>query len=450
MKKVFNFSIPIFLFSIIIFSFNACVDQDFDEPPRDGGITDYETNSTVEAVKKIYEDFNANVPPDEVAIAFITEDVVIGGIVTADDASGNFYKELVMEDATGGIKISLEFTDFNNDYPIGRQIWVKCRGLVIDKYQDSYEIGGGIDEDGRLEGIQRGLADDFIIRGLRGEYIIPEVSSMGNLSLGDVNRLVTLENVEFIDGETDVVFSDNVGLTSVNRNLKDCNGNTILLRTSGYADFAGSTTPAGNGNITAVVGAFNDDLQLFIRDLNDVAAMTGARCSGGGGNPPGGDCDVEEDFSGGTTFDPINETGWTNVAVAGTEPWVYRDFDNDFFAHKQGYQSDDPNIESWLVTPAIDLSTAKVLNFESETAFWAHDGLSVWFSNDFNGNVENATWNQLSANLAGENNANYERVNSGNINLPVGGTGYVAFKYVGDNTTNTSTYRIDNIFVCKP
>ncbi len=442
MKKVFNFSILFLLFSVIIFSFQACVDQEFDEPPRDGGVTDYETNSTIAQLKAIHSGFD---------ITQISDDIVIGGIVTADDASGNFYKELVMEDETGAIKLSLEFTDFNNEYPIGRQIWVNCKGLFMDFYQDSYEIGGSIDNEGRLVGIEENLVNDFVVKGPREQFLTPTVGKISDFGLGDVNRLITLENVELIDGETGVVFADAVNLSSVNRNLEDCFGSSILLRTSGFADFAGELTPELNGNLTGILGAWNGDLQMFIRDLNDVSTMTGDRCDGIIINPPpSGDCDVEEDFTGGTAFDPISETGWTNVAVVGNDTWIYRDFSDDFFAHMQSYQSPDPANEAWLVSPSIDLSTQKILNFETETAFWAHDGLTVWVSTDFSGNVETATWDQLNPTLAGSSNDNYERVPSGDVSLPVGGTGHVAFRYVGDAAANTSTYRVDNVFICKP
>lgn len=55
------------------------------------------------------------------------------------------------------------------------------------------------------------------------------------------------------------------------------------MRTSGFSDFCTQKTPTGKGSITGVLGIYNGDYQLYIRDLSDVD-MTGARCGGVSGN----------------------------------------------------------------------------------------------------------------------------------------------------------------------
>ena len=56
----------------------------------------------------------------------------------------------------------------------------------------------------------------------------------------------------------------------------------VLVRSSGFADFAAALTPTGKGPLTAVFSVYNSDRQLYIRDLKDVAGMTGARCASSG------------------------------------------------------------------------------------------------------------------------------------------------------------------------
>src|SRR4051794_6671181 len=41
----------------------------------------------------------------------VTEDKTIGGVVIADDRSGQFYKTIVIQDETGGISVSLDAYD---------------------------------------------------------------------------------------------------------------------------------------------------------------------------------------------------------------------------------------------------------------------------------------------------------------------------------------------------
>ena len=63
--------------------------------------------------------------------------------------------------------------------------------------------------------------------------------------------------------------------------MEDCNGNEVLLRTSGFADFGNQPTPNGNGTVVGVLTKYLNDYQLYIRNLDDVS-MPNARCGGGG------------------------------------------------------------------------------------------------------------------------------------------------------------------------
>ena len=88
------------------------------------------------------------------------------------------------------------------------------------------------------------------------------------------------------------------------------------------------------------------------------------------------------------------------------------------------------------------------MTFESAKAFWTHDGLTVWISTDFDGtNVEDATWEPLTATLAMQNDADHEFIPSGDVALPIATKGFVAFRYQGTASANTGTYRIDNVVV---
>jgi hypothetical protein len=91
------------------------------------------------------------------------------------------------------------------------------------------------------------------------------------------------------------------------------------------------------------------------------------------------------------------------------------------------------------------------LSFATAKTFWKHDGLSVWSSSNFDGkNVATATWTPINAPIAGNTAADNTWVPSGDIPLTAnGGKIYIGFKYVGDKTTNTTTYRVDNVKVRK-
>src|SRR5690349_9147375 len=82
---------------LLAVSFIACVKTEFDEPPTGGDGKDIPTNTTIADLKTRHE---VNGGYD-----LITEDLVIGGVVTIDDRTGNYYKTIVIQDSTGGIEL---------------------------------------------------------------------------------------------------------------------------------------------------------------------------------------------------------------------------------------------------------------------------------------------------------------------------------------------------------
>ncbi len=67
--------------------------------------------------------------------------------------------------------------------------------------------------------------------------------------------------------------------SATNRNIKDCSSGSIILRTSGYAQFQSELTPTGNGSLTAIYTRHNNTPQLFIRNTDDVQ-FNNERCDG--------------------------------------------------------------------------------------------------------------------------------------------------------------------------
>jgi len=83
----------------------------------------------------------------------ITENWIIKGQVVSSDKAGNVYRELYIQDATGGIDVKVGKSSMYNDYKVGQWIYVKCQDLTLGEY--GYKSGnyGG---DGML---QLGMAD---------------------------------------------------------------------------------------------------------------------------------------------------------------------------------------------------------------------------------------------------------------------------------------------------
>lgn len=248
----------------------SCVDLEFDEPPVEGIDPNITANATIADLKNIYL-------PGQLTV--IEEDVVVKGIVVADDRSGNFYRNFIFQDETAGIEILINLTDAYNFFPIGRELYIDCKGLVLGEYNGIIQLGGYIyTEDG---GQQLGDIIDYNTRIARGQIVgepEPKVKTINELTADDISTLVRLENVEFLCEEVNLPYSDPIGRVTLNRTITDCDGNTIVLRSSGFADFAAELIPQGNGSITGIYSVFGDTKQFYIRELDDVQ-LTEARCT---------------------------------------------------------------------------------------------------------------------------------------------------------------------------
>ncbi len=265
----------IVLFSLLVVS--GCVKDEFDEPPAGGTDPNITSNTTIADLKALHQlgDFEE-----------ITEDVIIEGVVIADDQSGNFYKTIVIQDETGGIQLSIEGNSLYTTYRIGRRIFVKCQGLYLGDYNNVIQIGGGTSVDPEfneleLDRIPTTMLNDIIFLGEWDVPVEPAVKSITELGFNDISTLVTISEAEFSPADRDQPYADAVTFSSINRTINGCNGGSILLRTSGYCSFANDITPSGSGSITAVFSVFGTDAQLFIRTPEDVQ-MEGTACNGGG------------------------------------------------------------------------------------------------------------------------------------------------------------------------
>ncbi|MGB1205106.1 MAG: DUF5689 domain-containing protein [Chitinophagales bacterium] len=317
MKNKTNYQKYIAVLCLLAFvaTFTACVKTDFDEPPVGGEDPDITANATIADLRALHTIGG---------LEEITEDWIVDAIVVADDQSGNFYQTLVIQDETGGIDLKIDASDLYNDYPAGRKIYINCKGLMLGDYNGLTQLGGGtslFNGQEELDGIQQALISSYITKGPSQQEVTPTVVSINDLAAFPTNpylsQLVKLENVEFSSSDAGLPYATYDAATdyraSENRTVQDCNGNNLVLRSSGYSTFVSELTPTGNGSLTVIFSIFGDTPQIYIRDLDDVN-MTENRCdgSGGGGGGTGGEqpgeltaiADVRAAFASGNTSGP--------------------------------------------------------------------------------------------------------------------------------------------------
>jgi len=398
-----------------------------------------EANATIADIKALSPTGN---------LTQINGDLVVDVTVTADDEYGNFYKKIYVQDETGGLQIGLNMKDlFRRGYKVGNKLRIKAQGLYIAKKYDEYVLGDIYH--GSIGRIVDDIDQDHLFVLNETQEPSFDVKALNSFTNDDLGKLVRVENVQFRyqDVDEQLAFSDSDNYPqhpkSANRILKNCNGDEVIVRTSGYAAFADAHTPALNGTVTGILGVYNGDYQIYIRNIQDLD-MTNERCQAE---------KLMESFGRVVKDEPIDLAGWTNYTEAGSRPWFGAFYGNavNHYAEMNAYRSGESLNISWLVSPGIQIQSGDVLNFDTAKAYWKHNALSIWISTDFNGvDVTGATWQPLSARLATDTDPNHAWINSGDVDLSAyaGQTVYIAFKYVGgDNPHGTTTYRIDNVVV---
>ncbi|HNS16557.1 MAG TPA: DUF5689 domain-containing protein [Bacteroidales bacterium] len=407
---------------LLIIALTGCVKQEFDTPPIDqipvGELV------TIGDLYQLYQ--------DEGTYTF-TDDRSLYAVVTMDETSGNIYRSAFIQDATGGINLHLLES---GGLRVGDSIRVYLKNCILSTYNNLHQIDN-VDNDSN------------IIILANQQYLTPERVNISQIQAGGYEaHLVTLDSVQFMQTELGKTYAD--AEASANRMLEDCNGNSLIVRTSNYATFATDEVPGGNGNIIGIISKYGADYQLYIRTTSEVT-LEGERCEGGGGGGVEPVDEINETFSSATPDVDIILDKWLNINELGNRKWQAKEYDGNVYAQASGYNSGLAEMVTWLITPPVRIQGAKVLSFTSAKAYWEHqtdDGLTVWISSDFDGsNASSAHWTELEARIAKENDPDHEFIPSGNIDLSsYTGIYYIGFRYRGSTTESTS-FRIDDVVV---
>lgn len=358
-----------------------------------------------------------------------TEDISIYCVALNDEVNGNFFKDIYAMDTITGSALILRLENSGGIYR-GDVIRVNLNGLTVQDYNGMIQLDG-------LD------ADEHVVKQRTGY----DVSAANVGYVVDINqiddtyraKLVQINNVQFPGADTASSWADPVGLSSVNHNLTDCSGNSIIVRSSGYANFAGSSLPNGNGSFVGIVGKFGSDYQLFIRETSELSMNNvAARCA---------EPYLEKNFNDGSA----TSGGWTNFNVSGSVDWETNDQGSpdgtDYGNISNWNGSGNDACETWLISPAVNLSTATnpILNFTNACNF-SGPNLEVFVSTNYDGfsAPSSATWTQLSPTLS---SGGFAFVNSGDLDLsPIAGASsvHVSFVYQG-GSSDGKTWEIDNI-----
>ncbi|MGC4129047.1 MAG: DUF5689 domain-containing protein [Bergeyella sp.] len=419
------------VFAIALLAVNtACVhDDDYSNPPVE--CNDFQNTVTIADIKALYSGSTVQ----------ITEDLVLEGYVVSSDETGNIYKTIYIQDApenpTQGLTVSVDATDTYTKFPVGSKIFIKVKNLYLGSYGGVIQLGDvSKDENGAetFGRIAEAKYNQIFFKGCGSpSEITPKVVTITELSSLDdlVGALIQIDGVEFVDGVLGTTYATSG--STVNKNLEDCSGNTILLRNSGYSTFFNELLPEGKGPIVAIYSKYSSDKQLYIRDTNDTAGMTGKRC-----------------FVFNDSF--ANLSKWTAVNVAGAQVWgVSNAGGTNYYAVMNGYANSTNNAnEDWLVSNEMDLSgyTSVTLTFKSDVRY-SGTALKLYITDNYTGDPNTTTWTDLTSAATWDTNSSaWGLASSGDVSLNafVGKKIKLAFKYVS-TTSASNTWEVDDVIV---
>jgi len=431
--------------------FTGCInDDEYSTPPLNCVESSLVKNLEVAAV------------PATTVVKQFTEDKVIEAYVTSSDEAGNFFKSISFQtlDGSKGFSVPVDATSTFITFEPGRKVLIKLKNQYTDISSGSLRIGSifvntttGAAQVGRIpeadvKNVLKASCTKVNENNLARTMTIAQAKNDAN-----INTLIDLDLVQFSDaalGKHYYEATQDLG-GATNHLLTDANGNTIIFRTSSFANFAGKAVASGRGKVRGVLTKFNADYQFVARTENDIQ-LTGNRLM-----PI-----FSENFESiSTTGNGANValTGWSNVSMlGGAEKWETRIFSNNKYAQFSpfGITPVEPSCDTRLITKAINLdnTTGEFLRFGSKIGFANGVAVTVWISTDYDGSgtaaaVNAATWTQLNPIMAPQT-ASFptDFTSSGNVDLSsYSGNAYISFKYVGGTGGITSTYQIDNIEV---
>lgn len=424
----------------------GCIKK-FDQPEAYTG-SNIQANLSIRALSELHIPGNAEK---------LLDDWIITGIVTANDATDNFYKTIVIQDSTAAITIRMDGFGLSADFPLGKRIFVRLNGLWLGEYGGMLQLGGAVDRTDpaypELLPIPTPLFAKYFIHGIIEKMPDPLLVHFDELKNTMQSRLITIDSVELVPGDTAKPFADVVNRATVNHTLRFCNGGSLYLRTSGFASFAAVKTPRGNGKITGIYSTFGSQKQIIIRDTSDVK-MNGGRCSGNITRQL-----FYQDFESIAVGSDFLLTGWKNLAETGKQLFSGQMAAANRYVTISAFASMQPLVTSWLILPPINLNftASEQLSFLSKDAFDNGATLQVYISTNYDGGLSpwKAKWSLLKSVIAKGSVSNIATkwTASGNISLNnFSGLAYIAFKYEGNDLpdiTNkkTTAFQIDEIKV---
>ena len=259
----------------------SCMEEDWDDPT--GNVYPYGNNNLQETnVVTIAElkDMYSYALTEQTDTARITEDIQIKARVTGNDIGGNIYNQIAVDDGTGGILICIAQGGLWGYLPVGQEILVSLKDLYIGTYGNQPQIGTPYTSNSGYTSPSRmnrtlwqehfklmGAADASQIDTL--EFDLDKINDDGYMK-ENCGRLMIARGVTLNDANGYETFAPEDEVSAGNAVNRSVNNSTrLVVRTSTYADFAGTVMPEGKVDLVGIFTRYRDTWQILMRQDAD-------------------------------------------------------------------------------------------------------------------------------------------------------------------------------------
>ena len=283
----------------------SCMDDDWKAPSGDtpayGNNTLQEKNIiSIDELKTKYG-ITKDMINDTVRI---DDGIQIKGVVTGNDAEGNIYNEIALQDETGGILVCIAQGGLCGQIQVGQEILIDPGGLYIGAYRSQPQIGvpytstsasgakstypsriARTEWQTRFKLIGKPDAKKLVAKEFDYESLKGNETELYKYA----GCLVKATGVGFAkaDGKTTYApksegASTGYGVMRAFKNMttgKDYTTNEFGVRTSCYSDFAAEKLPEGKLTVTGILTCYKSQTkykataQILMRQQSDVQQM---------------------------------------------------------------------------------------------------------------------------------------------------------------------------------
>ena len=281
----------------------SCMDDDWKAPSGDtpayGNNTLQEKN--VISIAKLKKDYGITKDMINDTVR-IDDGIQIKGVVTGNDAEGNIYNEIALQDETGGILVCIAQGGLCGQMQVGQEVLIDLGGLYIGAYRSQPQIGvpytstsaSGAKSTYRIARAEWQTRFKLIGKPDAKKLVAKEFdyeSLKGNETelYKYAGCLVKATGVGFAkaDGKTTYApksegASTGYGVMRAFKNMttgKDYTTNEFGVRTSCYSDFAAEKLPEGKLTVTGILTCYKSQTkykataQILMRQQSDVQQM---------------------------------------------------------------------------------------------------------------------------------------------------------------------------------